>query len=192
LTDFSYYFLVTAPRLLNHKFSPASFWLLYTADRVLKVVIAEVNNTFDERRMYIRFAGSGMNDAGDKLRVHKEGSTDFQSYWPKDFHVSPFSSRKGFYHLSVRDPLAHCNSSKDQETSGHATLDIRPVLYSSKGNKKLATRLWSVGEPIDPTAISRIRFAAFMLSWWWVGLVTCKQMPGVSILRVIMLMQTEN
>ena len=45
--------LLAQPRLLGHVFNPVSFWLcLDTQDR-LRVVIAEVSNTFGQRHSYL-------------------------------------------------------------------------------------------------------------------------------------------
>jgi DUF1365 family protein len=140
LVDYPYVYLVTAPRVLGYKFSPASFWFLYTADGGLGTMIAEVNNRFDERRMYVRFQGSGTADVKANLPMTVPKTDGFQSFWPKDFHVSPFSSRKGFYHLSARSPLVRMPARDSNDIPAHPRLDIRPVLYSSKGHKKIVAR----------------------------------------------------
>ena len=49
-------YLITAPRFLGYAFNPVSFWYIYTAQDVLTMMILEVNNTFDERRMYLLHA----------------------------------------------------------------------------------------------------------------------------------------
>ena len=51
--DYTFAYLVTAPRFLGYSFNPVSFWYLYDSDTALKYTILEVNNTFDERRMYL-------------------------------------------------------------------------------------------------------------------------------------------
>ena len=49
---FLYAYLVTAPRFLDFSFNPVSFWYLCDSNRSLAAMILEVNNTFDERRLY--------------------------------------------------------------------------------------------------------------------------------------------
>lgn len=155
--------LITSPRFLGYKFSPASFWYLYSADLQLTAMIAEVNNTFDERRMYLldNTVSNGVANA-DKSEL-----LNFQCSWDKDFHVSPFSSRKGSYNLSVPD-LFHSNGSQMAEA-----VHIRATLLSSKERPKLVARLWSNAAPLDPAKISIFRALDFMISWSMVGWMTC-------------------
>jgi uncharacterized protein len=45
--------LLAQPRVLGHVFNPVSFWLIHDRDGVLRVVIAEVSNTFGDRHSYL-------------------------------------------------------------------------------------------------------------------------------------------
>jgi len=77
--------LLAQPRVLGHVFNPVSFWLCYDAD-VLRVVIAEVSNTFGDRHSYLCHH--------DDLReITKEDTITAQ----KIFHVSPFQDIAGGY-----------------------------------------------------------------------------------------------
>lgn len=163
--DFVY--LVTAPRLLGYAFNPVSFWYLYDQKGRLVAMVLEVNNTFGERRMYLlkgRREGKGKGNG-------KEGEKDgekvvFTDDWEKDFHVSPFNSRKGSYSLKAVDPVAAF------ELTGRARVDNTIVLRSSKEHAKIVARVFSDGEARDATTISIWELARFVASWWWVGLVT--------------------
>lgn len=78
--------LLTQARLLGHVFNPVSFWLCHDENGALRVVIAEVNNTFGERHSYL----CHRNDLApisprDEMRAHKV------------FHVSPFQKVEGAY-----------------------------------------------------------------------------------------------
>ncbi len=78
--------LLAQPKLLGHVFNPVSFWLIYDASRSLRVVIAEVSNTFGDRHCYL----CHHNDlrpitADETLRASKI------------FHVSPFQKIEGSY-----------------------------------------------------------------------------------------------
>ncbi|KFG80604.1 hypothetical protein MANI_028773 [Metarhizium anisopliae] len=137
--DFPYVYLLTSPRFLNYAFSPASFWYLYTADMSLKYVVAEVNNTFDERRMYL-FPASG--NAGV-----------FRQTLGKDFHVSPFNSRKGAYTLSTLDP------------ADEGEISVAITLRSSKGRPKLVARWWSVTSAIDPEMLPTVQALWLLICW---------------------------
>ncbi|MGR3322028.1 MAG: DUF1365 domain-containing protein [Pseudooceanicola sp.] len=78
--------LLTQPRVLGHVFNPVSFWLCHDAAGRLRVVVAEVTNTFGDRHSY----PCHRDDAepigpGDTLRARK------------CFHVSPFQPVTGDY-----------------------------------------------------------------------------------------------
>ena len=191
--DYPIAYLVTSPRLLNYKFSPASFWFLYSKDRKLTAMIAEVNNTFDERRMYFlkeKHSGNCLQRINDMAPGAVNESEEFEKgyfrhAWPKDFHVSPFSSRKGSYVLKARDPTALII----QQPAGRKNLkeeiiDINASLLSSKGHVKLVTRLSSTGAPLDPIHMSPMEFLVFFSSWWWIGLMTCESLLPIAHLTL--------
>lgn len=78
--------LLAQPRLLGHVFNPVSFWLcLDTQDR-LRVVIAEVSNTFGQRHSYLCYKE-------DLSPITAQDTLGAQ----KIFHVSPFQPVKGDY-----------------------------------------------------------------------------------------------
>lgn len=150
-------------------------------------MILEVNNTFDERRMYFlkNANDKGMNKdpvspnsksedgvcdnpekqaSAEVYRTNQKSAT-FKNKWAKDFHVSPFNSRKGSYSLSAYDPFF-------PEMSGNGSVNNTITLSSSKEHVKLVARIFSTQDSIDPSSLSgweRIRFVA---AWWWVGFVT--------------------
>ena len=137
-------------------------------------MVLEVNNTFDERRMYLLRAEKTLSHNGVQLDDDLEGlekdtlpanAVKFTNSWEKDFHVSPFNSRKGFYALTASDPLA---ANKDRDR----VIDNTIVLKSSKDHPKLVARVFSDGKPQDPATIGTFALLKFILAWSWVGLVT--------------------
>ncbi|KAK0314702.1 hypothetical protein LTR01_001526 [Friedmanniomyces endolithicus] len=170
--DYAFAYLVTAPRFLGYSFNPVSFWYLYDSDTKLKYMILEVNNTFDERRMYLLKGDAKDVDILDELdRPHNSATKPskqlvFTDSWTKDFHVSPFNSRKGSYSLRATDPLA------EYEQTGQVRIDNTIVLCSSKEHPKLVARVFSEGEAKDPSSISVFETARFIVLWCWVGFAT--------------------
>ena len=78
--------LLAQPRVLGHVFNPVSFWLCYDAAKALRVVIAEVSNTFGDRHSYLcHRADQGVINREDTLTA------------VKIFHVSPFQPVDGGY-----------------------------------------------------------------------------------------------
>ena len=78
--------LLAQPRVLGHVFNPVSFWLCRDALGGLRVVIAEVSNTFGDRHSYLCHRDDrGAIAPDDMLRAQKI------------FHVSPFQPVAGGY-----------------------------------------------------------------------------------------------
>ncbi|MCJ1387982.1 hypothetical protein MMC18_000825 [Xylographa bjoerkii] len=143
-------------------------------------MVLEVNNTFDERRMYLL---KGTSDPEAESFVVQQAVTidgtsmkpleppepsntgRFTDAWVKDFHVSPFSSRKGSYALSAYDPFFLSQSRP-------RTINNTITLSSSKDHPKLVARIFSTGPAIDPSEMSLWFKIRFIASWWWVGFVT--------------------
>ncbi|KAK3945850.1 hypothetical protein QBC46DRAFT_61854 [Diplogelasinospora grovesii] len=165
--EYPHAYLVTAARFLGYQFNPVSFWYLYDANKSLTAMILEVNNTFDERRMYFLTPDDGNQiEAMDGVNELKTiGRTVLKQSWPKDFHVSPFNSRKGSYSLIASDPL-----SPSMQGTGPVTNTIN--LNSSKGHGKLVARLIPDGAAVDPYTMTVFEKLKFLVSWWWVGFVT--------------------
>ncbi|KAI5859760.1 hypothetical protein GGS23DRAFT_607345 [Durotheca rogersii] len=167
-------YLVTAAKFLGYHFNPVSFWYLYSAEKSLAAIVLEVNNTFDERRMYFL---SVHDDAPESIGppeiepaeyAHQPDGSNakpLRGTWPKDFHVSPFNSRKGTYSLTAHDPLL-------EKRKGRGPIDNTINLISSKNHAKLVARIFSEGDAIDPAAMTFLQRSIFLARWWWVGLVT--------------------
>lgn len=149
-------------------------------------MILEVNNTFDERRMYflkdtepddgLSGDGNGSLIAEKMDRNGSQGQTlseqkvagRFAKSWPKDFHVSPFNSRKGAYSLSANDPFVPQLRSR----AGAALINNTITLSSSKHHPKLIARVFSSSDSIDPYKLNGWGTIKFVAAWWWVGFVT--------------------
>jgi len=156
--EWSHGYLVTAPKFLGYSFNPVSFWYVYDQADQLTMMVLEVNNTFDERRMYL--LKSGMNAS-----EHDNPSAKFRDTWRKDFHVSPFNSRKGAYSLSALNPfrLGQFNAPGINNTI---------VLSSSKQHSKLVARLYSDDTPLSIDSFTFRNLLVFVLQWSWLGFFT--------------------
>ena len=78
--------LLAQPRVLGHVFNPVSFWLVHGAEGDLRVVIAEVSNTFGDRHSYLCHHP-------DLAPITREDTLEAV----KIFHVSPFQPVTGGY-----------------------------------------------------------------------------------------------
>jgi cyclopropane-fatty-acyl-phospholipid synthase len=84
--------LITAARYFHYVFNPVSFYYCYNLADELEHVIAEVNNTYQERHLYM-------------LREGSEPRPGFRKRYtvPKAIHVSPFNDMKGDYDFHFSD-----------------------------------------------------------------------------------------
>lgn len=201
--DYPYAYLVTAPRFLGYSFNPVSFWYLYSSRGKLAAMILEVNNTFDEKRMYflksqenertglqgergdgaIKEPNAGIDSSkGGSISqnesasvphpedepIYQPSSAGFRTTWMKDFHVSPFNSRKGDYALNAHDPFSSPSSNGNEA----AIISNTITLTSSKHRAKLVARVFSTQASLDPSSLGLIEEIKLVAGWWWVGFVT--------------------
>lgn len=124
--------LHTLPRVLGHTFKPVSFWYAHRADGSLAAVVAEVNNTFGERHVYLL---DGPDLAwGRTVQARKV------------FHVSPFCAVQGQYHFRFhRQAGAHGQPGR--------TL-VRVDLHDQQG-PLLQTSVSGLLHPLTPATVRR-------------------------------------
>ncbi|KAF1848946.1 uncharacterized protein K460DRAFT_304585 [Cucurbitaria berberidis CBS 394.84] len=176
-SDWSYAYLITAPRFLGYSFNPVSFWYIYDRESQLTKMVLEVNNTFGERRMYLLDGSSPPSpprtSGSQSFPVSEQSESElpdvvkarFTDVWTKDFHVSPFNSRKGSYALKALDPFPYVSYDAP-------IIDNTVTLKSSKDHAKLVARLYSTGQALDPSQLGFLGTVRLVSSWWWVGFVT--------------------
>jgi uncharacterized protein len=97
-------------RVLGYSFKPVSFWFCHRADESLIAIVAEVNNTFGERHIYL------LTDAP------KFGQTLQAS---KVFHVSPFCAVEGNYTFRFLNTSSHTVARVDHSDN------VGPLLLTS-------------------------------------------------------------
>jgi len=78
--------LLAQPRVLGHVFNPVSFWLAHDTQGRLRVVIAEVTNTYGDRHCYL----AHRDDRAPLTAEDRVTAT-------KILHVSPFQPVSGGY-----------------------------------------------------------------------------------------------
>ena len=120
------------PRVLGYTFKPVSFWYCHRApddnNGSLRVIVAEVNNTFGERHCYLL----------DAPRFGAELVAD------KVFHVSPFLKVEGRYRFrfmrAVRDAV--------EKT-------VARIDYDDADGPVLQTSVSGTLEPVTPASIRK-------------------------------------
>lgn len=116
--------LHTFPRVLGFVFNPVNFWLCRDTQGQLRVLLAEVNNTFGETHLYLLSAPD-----------HAPIGPNQPLLCRKLFHVSPFCRVEGEYHFRVCDDAAICRVAID---------------YHDNAGLLLKTAVW--GKPLAFTA----------------------------------------
>lgn len=111
-------FLLTQCRLFHYVFNPVSFYFCYTAQQALHAVVAEVNNTFGERHLYLL-------SEHNRQPAAKPGRRSYQAR--KIMHVSPFLSTDAIYDFHFA-PVAE-------------RLSLR-IGESERGERILDSHLW--------------------------------------------------
>ncbi|KAL1842025.1 hypothetical protein VTJ49DRAFT_6191 [Mycothermus thermophilus] len=162
-TEYPHAYLITVPRALGCHFNPVSFWYLYDVNKQLKAMLLEVNNTFDERRMYFL----------QKTPDNTNGQSIFTQTFSKDMHISPFNPRPGIFNITTTDPLA-------PNMQGTGPLNVTITLYPSqtateRDEPKLIANLTSLSGSsggIDPCGMTLAQKLRFLAGWWWVTLAT--------------------
>jgi DUF1365 family protein len=145
--------LFAQPRLLGHVFNPVSFWLCHDGAGTLRVVIAEVSNTFGQRHSYLCHH--------DDLR---EITKDETLAATKIFHVSPFQPVEGGYtfRFDITDDHVHVVIDYTRGDGG--------LIATLKGNRKPLTNATIVKSAIrrpfgSRRVVALIHWQAIKL-WW--------------------------
>ncbi|MFZ5565077.1 MAG: DUF1365 family protein [Thermodesulfobacteriota bacterium] len=121
-------YLVTAARYAGYIFNPVSFYYCLGPDGSVVCIVAEVNNTFGERHIYV---------LKDHLPAPEGFAASFKT--AKRFHVSPFFQRQGEYEFFF-SPVGE-------------TMDIR-IHYNREGRPQLKTRLTGPCLPLTPRTLT--------------------------------------
>ncbi len=125
--------LHTYPRVWGYTFKPVSFWYCHDAAGQLGAVVAEVNNTFGERHVYV-------------LPHAQLGAPIVAG---KAFHVSPFCEVRGEYQFT----FMHRSSGLASESSGHhPSHTVARIAYDDQAisAQRLPTLLTSVSGQLQP------------------------------------------
>jgi len=99
---------IATPRVLGYQFNPASFYLCRDSAGVMQVIIIEVHNTHNERRLYT-------------LRPERRGKA-WVDAMDKDFYVSPFIDMDAHYTVRVQDDPARLRIAMTETEHGKPLL----------------------------------------------------------------------
>ncbi len=121
--------LVTSARYFHRVFNPVSFYFVFGERGEPLCHVAEVNNTFGERHLYVL-----------KEPTSPRGHYPVRYTAPKSFHVSPFNNMEGIYEFCFGDITK--------------TLDVS-VRLQREGKTVFEARL--KGSPLELTPLNQLR-----------------------------------
>lgn len=142
------------PRLWGYSFKPVSFWYGLDAQQQLRVVVAEVNNTFGQRHCYV-------------IDQARWGETREAT---KAFHVSPFCALEGRYRFRFAWSGQRVVARVEHDAADGATL-----IQTSWGGE-----LSPYTEAAAKRAAWRHPLMTFMVTWrihWHALLLWLKRVP---------------
>ncbi len=119
--------LQTFPKIFGYVFKPVSFWFCERSDGSLSAVIAEVNNTFGDRHVYVLQAKNHCIHNGETLQADKA------------FYVSPFFEVRGQYQFRFFK-------------SAIGGRDLARIEYQDDSNALLLTSMSGVSKPLRATS----------------------------------------
>jgi hypothetical protein len=129
--------LLTFPRVWGYAFKPVSFWFCHNSAGAVIAIVAEVNNTFGERHIYLLAQSEHL-----PLGWGRELSSD------KAFHVSPFCQVEGRYRFRFFDSSMR---------------SLTRVDHDDEAGPLLLTSMSGVHQPLDASAVRRalVRYPLF-------------------------------
>lgn len=130
--DFDRVLLLTYPRVLGYVFNPVSFYFLYRAEKLCKVLI-EVSNTFGEMKIF-------STPTISQTAKFEEPSNVFALRAPKKFYVSPYGRLQDYFDFKVKEPGAVLDIAIDTVSDAR----FEKVMLSKLSGRKLDFRTSSL------------------------------------------------
>ena len=169
-------FLLTHLRYLGYNFNPVSFFYCYDREGQLKMILAEVNNTFGETHNY----WLDENNRTDGMRLSPNGDSGNASHYHfrKQFHVSPFLEMDCEYQWTFTTPadslIVQTNTLRGDRPLFDATLKLEAQEWSARTvHRVLLQHPWMTAK-----VIAGIHWQAIRL---WAKRVPVVRHPGPEI-----------
>jgi DUF1365 family protein len=142
--------LLTNARIMGYVFNPVSFFYCHDPAGSLACVVAEVNNTYGERHLYLLNAANALPPAPN-------AAPGARRYWAdKRLYVSPFIEMQARYEFTFSPPgravSVHINEYRD-------------------GDKFFQARLWGRTQPLTGRALAGALLRYPLMTLQVIGLI---------------------
>ena len=141
-------FLLTHLRYLGYCFNPVSFFYCYDSAGALRLVLAEVNNTFGgSHRYWLEPQESSSASGADLSEAWISGSRVFRATSSKAFYVSPFMPADMRYDFAFTEPgdrlVAHMPTDSPGPSTSQPSADLgwRPPLGELRADDSTQLRV---------------------------------------------------
>jgi DUF1365 family protein len=140
-------FFIGQIRFLGYVFNPVSFFVFCDAEATPQFILAQVENTFYERKLYA---------------IAKSGKDTFEAVLPKLFYVSPYSDLDNAFHFDLHFSPNGLDFKIDTEH-----LDTT----NSGCEKILISRMHGDSEALAPKSLQQLTREFPFLTWQIIGLI---------------------
>lgn len=164
-------FLLTHLRYLGYCFNPVSFYYCYDRSEQLRLVLAEVNNTFGGHHHYWLEPSQAPPRAASPRWQHAEPRT-YRAASQKAFYVSPFMAADMTYAFAFTDPgerlLMHMSLERLSAAETPHAFDASLVLNHRPWTARTIAGALLRCPMMTASVIAAIHWGAVKL--WWKGL----------------------
>ena len=162
--------LHTFPRVMGYVFNPVSFFYCHDRAGTLRVVLAEVSNTFGERHNYIVAHPDGRPLRSEDTLTAK-----------KVFHVSPFFPVSGEYRFRFANGAYGVDGTSDNSGVGGTNTRFVSIDYFDHNQRVLAT---SVGGRAQPLTGRTLRAAIVRFPFLTLGVIMRIHLQALRLWRL--------
>ncbi|KAJ3515000.1 hypothetical protein NLJ89_g2028 [Agrocybe chaxingu] len=140
--------MMTMPAFMGFEgINPLTAYFCYDEKEEFRLVVLEIHNTFGESHVHVLQVGTNEDEIP---------ATGFDHQWTfsREFHVSPFNDRSGFYEVSVKNPT-HPPTSTHFVSIPAPRPAVRVHLYTAgKDDTKGQLKLTALLRPTSATPLT--------------------------------------
>ncbi|KJA17177.1 hypothetical protein HYPSUDRAFT_103313, partial [Hypholoma sublateritium FD-334 SS-4] len=151
--------MMTMPSFLGFEgINPLTVYFCYDKDGAFWLTVLEIHNTFGESHVHVLEAGRDEDETAPNGSVTDPIPCRYDHQWTfrRQFHVSPFNDRSGFYTVSIKSPT-HPPMARDTDFSPPPKPAVRVHLYTASADdptQRGALKLTALLRPTHATPLT--------------------------------------